>query len=261
MNKMTMRIGALVASLVLAGNVFGQDPSTHLAFDQASNYGGNWQDNSNQGFGFGAWSITTDGNAGNFIAGSNPGDISGLGDASFGLFANATNDDFVNADRTFSSALQVGDTFSFLWGVNFDSDRDGGNKGFNLYTGGTTGTQLININQGNSQTITIEGDTMFSNYGTTAMPISMTLESSTSLRVSATGRDGIETFNQTYTISGAPDAFRFYASGLNAGDFTDQRQPYFDNLSIIPEPSSMLMMGLAGLAAGGLTLLKRRKRS
>jgi len=31
--------------------------------------------------------------------------------------------------------------------------------------------------------------------------------------------------------------------------------------TVIPEPSSILMMGLAGLAVGGMTVLKRRKRS
>ncbi|MCC5844877.1 MAG: PEP-CTERM sorting domain-containing protein [Verrucomicrobia bacterium] len=31
--------------------------------------------------------------------------------------------------------------------------------------------------------------------------------------------------------------------------------------TVIPEPSSIIMMGLAGLAAGGLTVLKRRKRA
>ena len=33
------------------------------------------------------------------------------------------------------------------------------------------------------------------------------------------------------------------------------------DFTVIPEPSSIIMMGLAGLAAGGLTVLKRRKQS
>jgi len=261
MNKLMTKLAVLVTGLALAGNVMGQDPSTHLAFDSGSNYDPpTWQTGANEGFGFGEWTIATggSGNQGAFIGNPADGGISGMSATSFGLFANPSGGNFVTADRTFSSALGLGDVFSFDFGVNFDSDGDG-NKGVNLYVGGIGGTEVININQGDTETITINGNTMFAEYGTAVMNLSFERVSSTDLRVFGTGRDGSESFDNTFTFTDSSiDAFRFYASDLALGD---ERQPYFDNLSVIPEPSSIIMMGLAGLAVCGLSFVKRRKNS
>lgn len=213
--------------------LLGVYAQTYVARDQADNYNFVWTNGSNQGYGFGPWVITTGGGgfAGAFIDNPGAGGISGLPDPSFGLFANpASENPFVNADRNLIYPLPVGATLSFAWGVNWDSDGSG-NKGFNLYVGGVSeSNQVININQGGSAAITINGSPMFSEYGTQAMTMHFERVSATQLRVHATGRDGVETYDNTFTLaSSAIDALRFYASGLAGGE---QRQPYFNNFRI-----------------------------
>lgn len=260
MNK--IRSIMMIAALAMAGNVFGQDPSTHLAFDNASNYDEStpWGSESNKGFGFGEWAITTGaGSSGVFVGDPSSGGISGMSTSSFALYANNDDGSFVNAERSINSGLGIGDLFSFDWGINWDSS--GGNKGINLYVGGISGTQVININNGN-QPITINGDTMFAEYGTSVMTINVERTSSTGLRVFATGRNGSESYDNTFTlVDSSIDAFRFYASNLPSGENSGNHQPYFNNLAVIPEPSSIIMMGLTGLAAAGLTLLKRHRKA
>jgi len=211
---------------------------TSVAMDNASNYGGVWNSGSNGGTGFGPWTITASGGsgfAGVFIGNPSSAGISGMSTTSFGLFANPVESGaFVNADRNFEAPLAVGATFSLDWGVNFDSDGIG-NKGLNLYDGSE---EIININQGGNATITINGNIMFANYGTQVMTLYFEYTNATSLRVYGTGRDGTETYDNTFAISAAPVGFRFYASELEKGD---ERQPYFNNLAITaPLPVALI---------------------
>lgn len=239
---MEKRISTLTSAIRLPGlfifvivfwvaGLLGVYAQTYVARDQASNYS-EWNNGSNQGYGFESWVITTGGGgfAGAFTGDPDAVGITGLPNPSFGLFANPANENpFVNADRNLIYPLPVGATLSFDWGVNWDSDGIG-NKGFNLYVGGTGGTQVININQGGSAAITINDSSMFSEYGTQAMTMHFERVSATQLRVHATGRDGVETYDSTFTLaSSAIDALRFYASGLAGGN---QRQPYFNNFRI-----------------------------
>lgn len=207
------------------------------AADDASNYA-TWIDGSNEGYGFGPWALSsgTDGGFAGFFLG-NPADagITGMANPSFALFANPAGSNFANADRQFISPLGIGSTLSLNWGVNWDSDG-AGNKGLNFYVGGTTGTEIININMGGNSSITINGDPMFNNYGTQVMTLNFEYVSEGQLRVYGTGRDGSETYDQTLSVAGSPDAVRFYASGLAPGD---QRQPYFNNLLITTDPSAI----------------------
>ncbi|MFH0880194.1 MAG: PEP-CTERM sorting domain-containing protein [Lentisphaerota bacterium] len=239
----------LVVILAVSGTTF----ASLIGIDDSGNYGGGWTTGTNQGTGFGAWTLAPSGNAGTFIGDPTAAGISGLGTSAFGLYANTTAGDFVDVTRSFSSALLAGDTFSIDWGVNWDSAGTG-NKGLNLMAGAT---ELININMGGSQTNTINGSAMFTNYGVNAMTINFQYLGDTSVRVYATGRDGLETYDQTLVVSsGTPTGFKIYASGLAVGD---QRQPYFDNLAInsIPEPATMAMLGLG---AGLLALRRFRKK-
>ncbi|MDD4737610.1 MAG: PEP-CTERM sorting domain-containing protein [Kiritimatiellae bacterium] len=231
-------------SLVASGGVIGSDDS--------GNYSGGWTNDSNGGTGFGAWSLSsatgTTGSAGTFIGNPTGSGITGMGTEAFGMYAHSDAAAFAQADRSFSSALGVGDTFSLLWGINWDSG--GGNKGLNLYAGGTE----ININNGGSQDITINGSSMFTNYGANAMTITFEYKDATTVRVFANGRDGSESFDSDFTVLGAPTSFRVYASGMDSGD---ERQPYFDDLTItqVPEPVSAALLGL-GI---GFVYLVRRK--
>ncbi|HNS80563.1 MAG TPA: carbohydrate-binding protein [Kiritimatiellia bacterium] len=205
------------------------------AVDSASDaaYSDGWNSGNNGGTGFLGWSFnhTQDGEtswAGAFIADPANTGISGLGDTAFGFYANPFGSG-ANAEaiRNFSSPLGIGSTFRFDFGLNWDSNNEGSNRGFNLLAGDT---ELININMGNTQTITINGETLFSEYGTQAMPLSFEYVADGSIRVRGTGRNGLESYDQTLSVStGAPSRIKFY---FNATDSSDERQMYFNNLAI-----------------------------
>jgi hypothetical protein len=150
----------------------------------------------------------------------------------------------VNAERGFSKPLGVGDSFSFVWGINWDSGSRVeqevpevtiyGNKGFCIYSGGTSGTsstELINVNNAGSSVITINGTNVGFGYGTTAMIWTITRTSETNIRVEATNRAGGAAYSGDFPISetAAPDSFKFYASNMQTGD---QAQPYFNNFQL-----------------------------
>ncbi len=256
MKSKSFKSFALSSSLVLVSA-----GSLHAVsyFDSASNvaYSSGWTTGSNGGSGFGTWTITansgTSGFAGSLIGDPTSAGITGMSTTSFVLYANPSGSEaFANADRSFANPLGVGESFSFQWGIHFDSGASG-NKGFNLYSGGTGGAQLININNGGNSDITINGTNVGFGYGKNAMTWTFKLTSATNLQVDATDRDGNGAYSGNFAISGtsAPDAFRFYASNMQSGDAA---QPYFNNLSIVPEPSSLSLLALSGLA-----LLRRRR--
>jgi len=256
-----------IASTLALATASSLNAATILG-DNASNYttGSGWITGSNGGSGFGAWALTSSGGtgfAGTFIGDPADGGISGMSTTSFGLYANPLGSGaFAIAERGFANPLGVGDSFSFQWGINFDSGSDSvnvGNKGFSLYSGGTGGVELINLNNAGSSDITINGNNVGFGYGNAAMTWTITRTSETNLRVEATNRDVSPTAAPNYsgniTISGtsAPDSFKFYASGMQGGN---EAQPYFNNLTltVVPEPSSLGLLALSGLA-----LLRRRR--
>ena len=243
---------ALASTLALA-SVSSLHAAT-IFTDNAGNYTTEspWNNGSNGGSGFGAWTLTSTGDAGSFTGNPSAAGITGMSSTSFGLYAKPPGSGaFVNAERGFTNPLGVGDSFSFQWGINWDSN--GGNKGFSLYSGGVSGTELINVNNGSDEVITINGANVGFGYGNATMTWAITRTSSTNLQVDATNRAGGAAYSGNFTISGNPDSFKFYASGMDSGDF---RQPYFNNLTltVVPEPSSLSLLALSGLA-----LLRRRR--
>lgn len=251
---MKMRILAAMSALAMSSSVFAAVEGT----DSADTYGGTWNNGSGATAAFSAWTIASgagSGFAGTFIGNPTSGGISGMDPAAFGIFANPNGSGaFVNADRSFVGALSVGQTFSFVWGVNFDSGSDG-NKGFNLYTGGVGGTQIINVNNGPNSDITLNTVNVGFGYGVNAMTWSFTMLDAVTLQVQANDRDGVGVLNQNVTVAGAPDSFRLYASQMQSGDAA---QPYFDNFAIVPEPSTMVMalVGALGMVAARRRLQK-----
>lgn len=200
-----------------------------------------WNTGSNTGCGFGPWTITKVSAFGGFAQANkgNPASagIIGLTNPTYRVVAYSDPQDdgnYVNADRVFN-ALEVGYTLSFNWGFNWSSgDAAAGSKGIRLYTGGTGGTELVHIYNENDQfEIKINGATMFSNHGLNAMALNFEYTSVGSLRIYSTGRDGVESFDQTIAVSGAPDAIRFYSIGqFTDGTWADNRALYFDNFLI-----------------------------
>ena len=242
-----------------------------VANDNASNYGGSWANGSTGGSGFLAWSISNNDGAGNFagsfIGSSTPGagDINTSG-VSFGLYANPAAA-FINADRGFSSAMSIGDTFSFNLGVNFDN----GNKGFNLFSGGTGGLQIFNFNVGSGAQINVgsgltlnAGPGLGYNYGgASSLGLSLTYTDASTLtysvsRTSPLGNQGV-LFSGTVTGAfAAPDAFRFYASGTDSG--AAENNLYANSLSVVPEPSTYALLALSAAGLAGYAARRRARK-
>jgi hypothetical protein len=199
--------------------------------DVAANYDNSWFDGDKSGNGFGAWTFNhsqgSNGFAGVFIG--NPADagIGGMPAQSFGFYANPIGSG-ANAEvaRTMP-ALAVGDTFSFVWGLNWDSNDGGSSRGFSLLSGAT---EVLNLNMAGSEFITIGSNTMLSAFGTNAITVTITHETAGNLRVTSTGRDGVESFTSgLIPVAGVPNNFKFY---FNATGGETERQMYVNNFAI-----------------------------
>ena len=89
-------------ALFIGNVVSGQNFS-----DNASNYASSWANNSNQGTGFGAWSLNAGASSGSFIgnpANNGIGD-NGIGTTAFGMYA--TGSGYFNASRSINNGIQV----------------------------------------------------------------------------------------------------------------------------------------------------------
>jgi hypothetical protein len=251
---MKMRIMAILAAFAAASATYAAVEGS----DNASTYGGTWNNGSGANAAFSAWSLSSGngtGAAGTFIGDPASGGISGMSATSFGMFANTNNSGaVVDAGRSFSGALSVGQTFSFDWGINFDSGSSGA-KGFHITSGGPNGTQLISVNNGGNSDITLNSNNIGFGYGVNVMTWSFTLLDASTVQVQANDRDGVGSYNQNITVASAPDSFRLYAFQMQPGD---NAQPYFNNFQIVPEPSTMVMalMGALGLVAARRRLQK-----
>ena len=210
-----------------------------FASDNSGNaaYSDGWQNNDNGGTGFNAWSLSNGQPSGqfsgNYTTGTVNNGVSGFtGGGAFMQYAKFNVDGtFAQADRNLSTGMGFGDVLSFQWGVNFDTGNANGAKGFNIYVGGTGGTQVINMNIGNSANITLNGTNVLTSYGTSAMTINIRRTSASSIEIwTPTGRNGGSGF--TNTISGLSssefNAFRFYTSRQEDGD---NRNNAFNNFS------------------------------
>jgi hypothetical protein len=250
----------LLSSLAAAAFAVGT-LSAQIASDNGGNYGGGWTDGSNGGSGFSPWALssgTGTGFAGNFIGDPSAAGITGMGSQAFGLFANPSGSGaFSTADRSLTTPLAAGNIFSFQWSINFDSGSTG-NKGFNLYTGEPGTGQIVNVNNGGSSAITFNDTDIGFGYGVNAMTWTFTQISPTSLGLSVNGRDGSGLFTTNISgLSGPVSSFRFYASDMQGGN---QAQPYFNNLEVVPEPSTYALLTLGALALGGYAARRRARK-
>jgi hypothetical protein len=231
--KLSVWCGIAAGMLAMAVGAMG---ATYT--DSAANYPvvedvQSWTNGSNGGTGFGPWTIEAVSGSG--FAGAGIWDSTGAGldmGFAFGYVGKGVGA-YVNIDRDFTQALNVGDSFAMDFGVNWDSD--GGNKGFSLFA---NGVEVVNVNHGSYPgEITLNGANAITNYGTQTMRWTFTQEAANRIAVHATGRDGTETFATTVTTVNAYGYLgrvRFYSSGL-AASAPDQRQSYFDNLTLEQE--------------------------
>ncbi len=206
--------------------------------DRSANYAGSWTDGTNAGSGFAAWDLWTylgTGTAGALLGHPADSGVTGLGDRAFSLFASpADSGAWSYASRAFNAPMTVGDSFSFRWAVNWDPNTSSGYNYFNLTSGGAS---LLTIWQGNNpgpiNFRAANGTTINTGiaYGTGPMTWVFKLLDATTLRVTATRRDGSSdvVFTQDITVAGSPDALSCYAYQL---DDDIRRRMYFDDLRI-----------------------------
>jgi hypothetical protein len=181
----------------LNGNPVGGNSATYTtnqASDNAGNYSGTWNNGSNQGSGMGAWSFNVGANSGQFIGNpsSDGNGIAGIGSTAHGIYASGGG--YINTTRAFSTPMQIGDELRFYWVFNWDAN--GGNKGFDLRSGGTT---IFNVNNGGSAAIIVTGGaTADANYGTTPMYVRITRTSASVYSFSMTRRSDGSTYTTTF---------------------------------------------------------------
>ena len=244
----------LVALSLAATGAFAALPGT----DNASNYGGTWVNGNNGGTAgtFNAWDLTNNNNdnttnfAGYFLGDSTLGSGNiNTGGVSFGVYANPSTA-FADAIRSFGSTLSVGQTFSLDIAVNFRN----GNKGFSLFDGAT---QIFNLNVGGDD-YQINGLSIGAPYSSTAIfNLSFTQTSLTAGSYSVFYNGNSQTYTNTFT--GLASGFKLYNSGTNGGGDGAADNLYFNNLSIVPEPSSFAL--LAGPTLLGAWFFIRRRRT
>ena len=230
-------ISRLLTPLVLCGlGILTAESRAQFTFatDNASNaaYSGGLANGNNGGSGFNGWSITYGTSTGTFVG--NPANdgmgTTGIGTTAWGAFASGTGSGWVDATRSLSTAMQVGDSLSFYWAMNWDSGGAGGSKGFDLRN--SSGTNIFTLVNTNSATITYANagtGTISSNYGTTPMLFTVNRTSSSEYQVTITRRDTTEgTFSLTIDNASSLDRINFFEG--KQGGTNGNYNAYFNNL-------------------------------
>jgi hypothetical protein len=257
----------LVLGLVCVGlstsGLMAATPGSDNASDPAYNSG--FVDGSDGGTPqtFSSWTIAINppgGTAGSFVGDSTNlaatnggGNINNAGE-SFGLFAHSGLN--VDALRSFDSPLTDGQVFTIQIAVNFRN----GNKGFDLRD--ATSATIFNLNVGGDTyavTAATGGGPLFGGAydANTVFSISITQTDATGGSWSVTRSGGLAgVASGTYTGVGA--GIHLYNS-MTTGGGAPEDDLYFNNLEVIPEPSSLSL--LAGPAILGAWFFVRRRRA
>ncbi|MDR0993646.1 MAG: hypothetical protein LBN38_03645 [Verrucomicrobiota bacterium] len=241
--KTTWLCSLFIGAMVIAGGAFGQ--TVHA--DSSSNYVlEDSLDGRNEGTGFGPWVVTAEAGAewaGAGVWSTVEAEITGWTQA-FGYTAKGAGS-YVHVERALSTTMSTNDVLEIDFAVNWDGDSSNVQKGFNIIADGVNIVEVRhNFNPGSISLNGFTNSPVLANYGTKPMHWTFTVNSTTSLTVTATSRDPAisTTFTTNLVMAYAHiDSFRLVASDMAVGA-PDTRQTYVDNLTLtqygaaVPEP-------------------------
>lgn len=245
----------LVATLVTLS--VGMCSAAPLAADDASDtaYDDGWGTGDNGGSGFGAWSLSnTGGNSGHFVgaSGNNAGGSGNIdtGGRAWGAYANSG--ETADGTRPFSGPLSVGQTFSIAMDNGWIG---GGTVGFGLQNSSSQ-NRLEYYFVGGSPNYTIQDNSgsVDSGLGFTGdgMTVAVTLTGANSYLLTI---DGGTAITGTLANSGGIDRVRVFNFDAGSGGNNDA---FFNSISIVPEPSSLVLV-LLGLFCLSAAAAERRR--
>ncbi len=249
-------LGLLVIPNICSASLAGTDNASATAYSDG------WATGDN-GFitgsgAFGAWTLTPSnpiggfagvfiGDSRNLASGLTGADINSSG-VSFGMYANGNQPVQLDALRSFSSPLSVGQTFSIDLAVNYRN----GIKGIDLRNDGTNAT-IFNFNVANDDYVVQNAATGNGSIGNsyssnTAFNLSFTQTSATAGTWQITRSGGVSD-SDTGTYTGLAASFKLYVGNTGGGAESDL---YANNLSLsaVPETNQVIALALVSLLCG-----------
>ena len=247
----------LLAAAVMATAVPSISLSASVASDNASaaNYpGGTWTTGSNGGTGFGSWTLTSTpagGFSGSFIGGT------AVGNPAFGLYSGGNAAATVTARRPFTGGgLTAGQSFGVTIG-NTPTVNTGGQLGLSLMSGGTARWTLKFVG-GGANWLLNDGGSDFSSgqayAANTSLALTFTYNGGNSYSYTF-GTGSGNNFTAGVDLSNL-DGVQFFS--VNQGN--DQNIG-INNLSVVPEPSTYALLGIAVLGFAAHLARRRRRAS
>ncbi|MGA9778843.1 MAG: PEP-CTERM sorting domain-containing protein [Limisphaerales bacterium] len=248
------------------------------ASDIAANYSGGWSTSTspNLGSGFGAWSfLDNDGGgvapyAGTYLDLATYGNpdtvVGGTPSSSWGVYANGAANAFIDISRAFTTDGSTASLNNQTFSVAFNSSGIGSTgqsiglsvgSAFSLaYAGGGADNMTLSVDGGAANAISVDYAQLAAGINlalTVTGPLSSTTEGYSLVISPFAGGPAL------YTGTGTFDSSAYNTSSFTLAANDPSANQYFNDLSItaVPEPSSMVMLGFAGLTT--LLAIRRRK--
>jgi hypothetical protein len=234
--------------LALVGGVVIPARGALFAADDAGNYS-SWASGDNQGTGFGNWNLSnTSGNSGQngaFLATSANGNCNILTDGkAWALYANSGQT--ANAIRPLTGSLSAGQQLLLRFDNN--SINSGGSVGFSLQnSSGANRFEFYFVGGQNNYKVNVGGEVDTGRaYTDQGLTLAFTQNGGNGYSFSINGSVAFTGSSGTLAASDISQ-IRFF--NFNAGS-GDNFNFYFNDLQVVPEPTSWALLGFGAVAAG-----------